>query len=309
MERGALKRTAFMREIGQIARKIVERAKSYESDTVPGDYATLKTPCPKCGGTVQENYRRFACTRCDFSLPKHPASRTFEYEEVEQLLRDRQIGPLTGFRSKMGRPFAALLKISAEFKLEFDFGNADGSGDDSEAPDFSEQTPLGACPKCGGRVFELPMAYVCENAVGPSKRCDFRSGRVILQQTVQAEQMRKLLSEGRTDLLRDFVSNRTRRKFAARLVRKPDGTIGFEFEPRPARAVKAVAPAVAPAAEPAEAEEAPRKPSRVTSKKPAKSATTPTRAKAVAPKTAAKKPLRRKTSAKPDKKKPARGVA
>ena len=205
----------------------------------------------------------------------------------------------------MGRPFAALLKISAEFKLEFDFGNADGSGDDSEAPDFSEQTPLGACPKCGGRVFELPMAYVCENAVGPSKRCDFRSGRVILQQTVQAEQMRKLLSEGRTDLLRDFVSNRTRRKFAARLVRKPDGTIGFEFEPRPARAVKAVAPA----AEPAEAEEAPRKPSRVTSKKPAKSATTPTRAKAVAPKTAAKKPLRRKTSAKPDKKKPARGVA
>src|SRR6266853_6385874 len=128
MERGALKRTAFMREIGQITRKIVERAKSYESDTVPGDYATLKTPCPKCGGTVQENYRRFACTRCDFSLPKHPASRTFEYEEVEQLLRDRQIGPRTGFRSKMGRPLAALLKISAEFKLEFDFGNADGSG-------------------------------------------------------------------------------------------------------------------------------------------------------------------------------------
>jgi len=236
MERGALKRTTFMREIAQIARRIVERAKSYESDTVPGDYATLKTPCPKCGATVQENYRRFACTRCEFSLPKHPASRTFEYEEVEQLLRDRQIGPLTGFRSKMGRPFAAALKISPEFKLEFDFGNADGSDDDSaQPPDFSGQTSLGACPKCGSRVFELPMAYVCERAVGPSKSCDFRSGRVILQQTVAPEQMRKLLSEGRTDLLREFVSNRTRRKFAARLARKPDGTIGFEFEPRPAR--------------------------------------------------------------------------
>jgi len=243
MERGALKRTAFMREIGEIARRIVARAKSYESDTVPGDYATLKTPCPKCGGTVQENYRRFACTRCDFSLPKHPASRTFEYEEVEQLLRERQIGPLTGFRSKMGRPFAAVLKISAEFKLEFDFGNADGSDDESApAPDFSDQTPLGPCPKCGSRVFEMPMAYVCERAVGPSKSCDFRSGRVILQQTIQAEQMRKLLAEGRTDLLRDFVSNRTRRKFAARLVRKPDGMVGFEFEPRPARAAKAQAP-------------------------------------------------------------------
>jgi DNA topoisomerase-3 len=230
MERGALKRAAFMREIAQMARKIVERAKSYESDTVPGDYATLKTPCPKCGSVVQENYRRFACTKCDFSLPKHPASRTFEYEEVEQLLRDRQIGPLTGFRSKMGRPFSAVLKISPEFKLEFDFGNADGTDDSAPAPDFSDQTPLGACPKCAARVFEMPMAYVCENAVGPSRTCDFRSGRVILQQTIAPEQMRKLLAEGRTDLLREFVSNRTRRKFAARLVRKPDGTTGFEFE-------------------------------------------------------------------------------
>jgi DNA topoisomerase-3 len=240
MEHGALDRATFMREIAQITGRIVERAKSYESDTVPGDYATLKTPCPKCGSTVQENYRRFACTKCDFSLPKHPASRTFEYEEVEQLLRERQIGPLTGFRSKMGRPFAAALKISPEFKLEFDFGNSDGSDDGSgQAPDFSDQTPLGPCPKCGSRVFELPMAYICEKAVGPSKTCDFRSGRVILQQAVPAEQMRKLLAQGRTDLLREFVSNRTRRKFAAYLIRKPDGTIGFEFEPRPVRAAKA----------------------------------------------------------------------
>jgi DNA topoisomerase-3 len=36
------------------------------------------------------------------------------------------------------------------------------------------------------------------------------------------------------------VSNRTRRKFAAFLVRKPDGTVGFEFEPRtrPPRAAR-----------------------------------------------------------------------
>jgi DNA topoisomerase-3 len=35
--------------------------------------------------------------------------------------------------------------------------------------------------------------------------------------------------------MRGFVSNRTRRKFSAFLVRKPDGTTGFEFEPRPAK--------------------------------------------------------------------------
>jgi len=134
----------------------------------------------------------------------------------------------------MGRPFAAALKLSAEFKLEFDFGNADAQGE-AGAVDFSGLTPLGPCPKCGANVYEQPMAYVCENAVGAARTCDFRSGRVILQQPIEAEQMRKLLREGRTDLLRGFVSNRTRRKFAAFLMRKPDGSTGFEFEPRPQR--------------------------------------------------------------------------
>ncbi|MFN9028717.1 MAG: DNA topoisomerase III [Betaproteobacteria bacterium] len=235
MERGKLKREAFMREIAQMTKKLVERAKSYESDTVPGDYATLKTPCPKCGGTVQENYRRFACAACDFSITKHPASRSFEYDEVEQLLRDKQIGPLQGFRSKMGRPFAAVLKITPEHKLEFDFGTAPGEDDSGEPVDFSGAAAMGACPKCKSTVYEQPMAYVCEKSVGPNKSCDFRSGKVILQQEIAPEQMRKLLDTGRTDILRGFVSNKTRRKFSAFLVKKPDGGVGFEFEPRPAK--------------------------------------------------------------------------
>jgi DNA topoisomerase-3 len=44
--------------------------------------------------------------------------------------------------------------------------------------------------------------------------------------------MRKLLATGRTDLLKDFVSARTRRKFSAFLVRSADGKVGFEFEKR-----------------------------------------------------------------------------
>ncbi len=240
MERGKLKRDAFMKEIAAMTRDIVERIrKGADRGEVPGDYVTLKTKCPRCGGTVKENYRRFACAKCDFSISKHPGSRFFEIAEVEQLLRDRQIGPLTGFRSKIGRPFSAVLKITPEFKLEFDFGNAP-AGDDGGAPvSFEGLTPLGACPKCRARVFEQPMAYVCENSVGAVRSCDFRSGKVILQQPVEVEQMRKLLAEGRTDPLRGFVSNRTRRKFSAQLVKKPDGTIGFEFAPRaPAKVVK-----------------------------------------------------------------------
>ncbi|MGZ9059846.1 MAG: topoisomerase C-terminal repeat-containing protein, partial [Burkholderiaceae bacterium] len=242
MEHGQLKRDLFMREIAGMTKKVVDRAKSYQSNTVPiDDPATLAAPCPTpgCKGNIVENYRRYACTKCEFSLPKHPGSRTFEVEEVEQLLRDRTIGPLNGFISKMGRPFSAVLKITPELKIEFDFGQSNDDGS-SDPIDFSKATPIGPCPKCGGRVFEQPMSYLCENGVGPEKRCDFRSGKVILQQQIDPTQMAKLLNEGRTDVMRGFVSNRTRRKFSAFLVRKPDGTTGFEFEPR---AVKAGAPA------------------------------------------------------------------
>jgi DNA topoisomerase III len=54
--------------------------------------------------------------------------------EVEALLREKQIGPLTGFRSKIGRPFSAVLKlVPPDYKLEFDFGNAPaGEGEEAK---------------------------------------------------------------------------------------------------------------------------------------------------------------------------------
>ncbi len=249
MERGKLARDSFMREIAAMTRQIVKRAKEYDSDTIPGDYAMLSTPCPHCGGTVRENYRRFACDDCSFSITKTPGSRQFEVAEVEQLLRERQIGPLQGFRSKMGRPFAAILRIVADadndnLKLEFDFGQGGSDDDEAEAVDFAGQEPLGSCPKCGSQVFEHGMSYVCENQ--PPRRCDFRSGKVILQQEISREQMGKLLTAGRTDLLPGFVSNRNGRRFKAFLVKQPDGKVGFEFAPREPKAVRAGASAEAP---------------------------------------------------------------
>ena len=236
MERGQLPRETFMREIAQMTRQVVERAKNYAADTIPGDYATLKAPCPNCGGVVKENYRRFACTQCDFSITRIPGGRQLEVAEAEQLIQERTIGPLQGFRSRLGRPFAAILRISDEFKMEFDFGQASNDADSEQAPDFSDQKSLGACPKCGSGVFEHAMAYVCEKSLGPQRSCDFRCGKIILQQEVSPAQIEKLLAQGRTDLLPGFVSQRTRRKFKAFLVRGADGKVGFEFEPRPARA-------------------------------------------------------------------------
>ena len=250
MEHGKLSRADFMQEIAEMTKHIVKKAKEYDRDTVPGDYATLQTPCPNCGGVVKENYRRYACIgksgtgedACGFSFGKTPAGRTFEMAEVEQLLRDKKVGPLDGFRSKAGWPFTAeiVLKYNEEeknWKLEFDFGEDRNAAESGEIVDFSGQEPLGLCPKSGGRVFEHGGNYVCEHSVPtesqPTPTCDFKSGKLILQQPVSREQISKLLAGGKTDLLDKFVSMRTRRPFKAFLAwNKDEGKVSFEFEPR-----------------------------------------------------------------------------
>ena len=295
MEKGKISREEFMREIAQMTQIIVKRAKEYNNDTIPGDYATLTTPCPNCGGVVKENYRRFACTKCEFNMSKTPGSRQFEIAEVEELLKNRTIGPLQGFRSKMGRPFAAILRIVRDedinnFKLEFDFGQND-EGEDGEGVDFTGQTPLGPCPKCAGGVYEMGLAYVCEHSVAKPKTCDFRSGRIILQQEILPEQMAKLLNEGKTDLMPGFVSQRTRRPFKAFLVKGKDGKISFEFEERKAKApAKGKAAKAEPAVEGEEGAVAAPAKKAAAKKAPAK--------KAAAKKAAAKKAAAKKAPAK-----------
>jgi len=239
IEQGKLTREQFMKEINELVRKVVGLIKTGEIPDIV--YATVSAKCPKCGGVVQENYRKFQCQKCDFNLWKVTSGREWSPEEVAELITKRVIGPLTGFRSRMGKPFAAVVRLTDDFRSEFDFGQ--GREGEEEAPDFSAQESVGTCPKCGNRVFEHGMAYTCEKSLGPKRTCDFRSGRMILQQPIEREQMKKLLSTGRTELLTGFVSKKGR-KFKAFLVKQPDGKIGFEFQ---ARAPKPEKPADKPA--------------------------------------------------------------
>ncbi len=242
IEKGDFTRDEFMREIAEMTRHMVERAKSYDNDTIPGDFGVLTEPCPKCGGQIRETYKKFQCSGCDYALWKIVAGRQYEPVEVETLLREGQVGPLTGFRNKMGRSFAAAIKLNADKLPEFDFGQ-DKAGDESSEPvDFSGQESLGACPKCAAGVYDNGNAYVCEKSVGSEKSCDFRSGKIILQQPIEHAQMQKMLTTGKTDLLREFISNRTRRKFSAYLVIE-SGKVGFEFEKKAPAAKKAPAKA------------------------------------------------------------------
>jgi DNA topoisomerase-3 len=95
--------------------------------------------------------------------------------------------------------------------------------------------------------------------------------------------MAKLLATGRTELLKDFVSSRTKRKFSAYLVRGSDGKVGFEFE---ARKPKAGAKATVKEEAPAKTTKPVDKPAKAPAKTPARTTT----------KTAAKKKTTKKAA-------------
>lgn len=237
IEAGQASRDEFMANIRKMTEQMVEQAKNYQGDSVPIENPVhFKNRCPACGGEIVENYRRFACTTpgCYFSLSKHPAGRVFEPDEVEALLANHRVGPLSGFMSKRGFPFESELILEKDpqtdqWGMRFDFEEREPV--DEEA--IAAAPVVCKCPSCGANVLELEGQYVCEKALKADAKCRFRMGKTILQRPITREEVCLLLENGRTPLLDGFVSKRSNRAFKAYLVYdKKRQSVGFEFEER-----------------------------------------------------------------------------
>ena len=242
MAKGAMERKEFMTEIKRFTREIVEKAKNFEGDTVAGDFEVLEVKCPKCdGGPFDEDYRTFKCRSCGLIVWKTMAGRLFEPEEVKKLLTEGRVGPLEGFRSKVGRKFGATVKLGEEFKQEFDFG--EGANGEPVKIDKDKHESLGLCPICQkGQIYVLDKAYACENALASPKTCTFRISKFILQREIPKEQVQKLIATGKTDLLPKFISKKGR-PFSAHL-KLENGKVGFEFAAKAPRKKKTPAPKI-----------------------------------------------------------------
>jgi DNA topoisomerase III len=239
MEHGRLDRSAFMAKIKELTREIVDKAKNFESDVVEGNYVTIEVQCPKCGALhLKEDYRTYHCENCDFRLFKNLASRQLSPEEVTGMVENRKVGPLEGFRSKTGKPFAATLILNAENKIEFQFDRKEKT--DNTGIDPQQHAIIGKCQMCqGGQVYDAGTAYICENVAAGT--CKFKVSKTILQREIPPEQMRKMLAEGKSDLLKRFISKKGRPFDAALTLQK--GKIGWEFaKPTPRRKKSATSP-------------------------------------------------------------------
>ncbi|MFZ9933179.1 MAG: DNA topoisomerase III [Chthoniobacterales bacterium] len=258
IEAGQFKRDAFMEEIrnlvATVIKKIKEASGHINSETMSGNFKDLAAQCPKCGGTAgfKESFKAYDCKNpeCKLVVWKTVSSRELEPEEVRALLETGSVGPLKGFKSKMGRPFEAKLALSegTEWKTTFDFG--DGGVRNNEP--FNKETAtlvVQTCPVCEkGGIYEAGNAFACEHTLAPEKKCSFRMGKMILQREISMDDVRKIASEGKTNLLTKFISKKGRPFNAFLTLDKKSGKVGFEFEERKPKAPKKSATKTEPAA-------------------------------------------------------------
>ena len=236
MEHGHLQRADFMREIIAYTNDIVAKARKLAADAKSQAFDDLAAPCPVCGApALRQTDATYECREpdCKFQVKKHIASRLLTDEEARELVTQKFVGPLTGFKSKFNKPFDAGLGLDDKFKVKFVFDNDERDA----APELTAEQVIGEVTLTDGRsasIYQTEKAFHLPALVTKKEPNGIRIGRSILQRDIPSEQLVKLLSTGKTDLLRGFVSNRTKRKFDAHLTfDAPTGKIGFEFEPRP----------------------------------------------------------------------------
>jgi len=233
MEAGEIPRQDFMEQIRKFTEEIVGKAKNFHGDHIEGQFTDLDATCPKCSAVgFKETYKAYECRGCGLLIWKNMAGRELERGEVTTLLKEGRVGPLEGFRSKLGRPFAAPVKLDPEFKQTFDFG--DSAESQTANLDFTALPIVhDICPACKkGAIHDAGTSYLCSN----TGACKFRMGKSICQYELPREQVVKLLAEGKTDLIRRFISKKGK-PFSA-FLKIDGGKVAFEFEPRKAAAPK-----------------------------------------------------------------------
>jgi DNA topoisomerase-3 len=238
MERGQLSRVAFMDQIRGLTTELVSKVRGGMGQEVRGNFKAIDVKCPKCGGgPFKESFKAFECANpeCKLIVWKTMSGREFEREEVAKLLTEGRVGPLEGFRSKLGRAFNAeiILNEKTEWKQKFDFeDNGEGEGGaGGKAVDLSQAKVLGETPQ--GTVYETENAYLCQPPGAGAKK-PIRMGKSICQRTIPPEQALKIFRDGKSDLLPRFISKKGK-PFSAYL--KLEGTkVTFEFEPRQKKA-------------------------------------------------------------------------
>lgn len=236
IEEGRMSREQFMEGIVKTTKDMIEKL----NNPPPKEESTIKSPTD--GEVLMEDHRSWHSQDTleirgriipKLAVNKVIGNRKMTPKEVTELIEKKEIGPLDGFVSRTGKAFSALLKMvekdNGSLRVELDFGSNGENGDDDL--DLTQYPVIAQAPD-GTSVHETPNAYISEGKDKKGK-ASFRMSRNMLGKTLSPEDIKKLLTEKKTGLIKGFRSNRTKRLFDAFLILKDEGGIGFEFPPRP----------------------------------------------------------------------------
>jgi DNA topoisomerase-3 len=229
MEHGKFPRRAFMAEIVEVTKGLVERTKNFEEDESNSRVTDIVSPTDN--QPLVETLRGYKSQDGALMIYKVMSGRKIDEAEVRELVAHGEIGPLDGFVSaKTGNRFPSKIKIVEDEKnpgrkkAELDFGNK---------VDLNTLIPFWTDPKTGAELCEAPTSYVLRERNGDGWKETFKVGSLMCQKEVTREQAIKLVERGKTDLIEKFTSKKGR-PFDAYLVRQ-GAKINWEFPPRKPR--------------------------------------------------------------------------
>jgi DNA topoisomerase III len=174
-----------------------------------------------------------------FRVGKLMCQKAITQDNAVQLVSAGKTDLITGFTSKKGRPFDAFLKregarISWEFPPRKARIGKDGKPIERKAkapPDLSKAEVLGESKLHGGELVQTEDTYYVRKP-DQDNRIVFKLSRQLCQKDIPVEEVQRLLTEGKSNLIEGFVSKRGS-NFSAYLVLPPKkDKADFEFPPR-----------------------------------------------------------------------------
>ncbi len=235
MEQGSLERERFMTGIKEMTDDLVTRIKKYHNEQQQTELAEFPLQCPVCGVKgLRNTHDAVSCRECKFSIRKTISGRDMSDEELTLLIVEKRTPVLGGFLSRFGKPFEAGLELDEKCRAKLYFPEKEKTGEDEE-----KEAPVshGRIPGKGGKDYELLETSkswrVPELTASKKDTVGLSMSRVILGRVITIDEVKQIVLNGKTDLLKGFISQRTKRAFDAYLVfNAKTGKVGFEFAKR-----------------------------------------------------------------------------
>lgn len=216
IEKGKSSADNFINDIENFVSGLVKQysKKVNENNFSNGKEALGK--CPRCGKNIYEGKMNYYCESgkdgCGFSIwkkNKYPEA-DISAETVKKFLSDGKAELQTV--NKSGEKYTGTFEMKDDGKyVNFNYCK-------------SERVALGKCPICGKNVCENSKAYSCED-----RDCNFVIWKSICGKAISISQAKKLLENGKSDLIKGFKKKSGNETFEARLVLKANYSVGFDF--------------------------------------------------------------------------------